>query len=222
MNDTNAGNGFNLYKEEIMSVRILIVDDHPLVLEGLKSLLADVEEVQVVGTASNAIDAIAFLKNNEVDIAFLDINLPDISGIDLCKKVKDQFPEVKTLALSTFNERAYVSRMIQNGASGYLIKSSGKEDILEAIAQVQAGGYFMNVQFDQVTPATAPKTVPFLTRREKEVLILIAEGLTNPQIAEKLFVSVTTVNSHRQNLLIKFEVSNTASLIKLAAGLGLI
>lgn len=205
-----------------MSVRILIVDDHPLVLEGLKSLLADVEEVQVVGTATNAIDAIAFLKNNEVDIAFLDINLPDISGIDLCKKVKDQFPEVKTLALSTFNERAYVSRMIQNGASGYLIKSSGKEDILEAIAQVQAGGYFMNVQFDQVTPATAPKTVPFLTRREKEVLVLIAEGLTNPQIAEQLFVSVTTVNSHRQNLLIKFEVSNTASLIKLAAGLGLI
>jgi YesN/AraC family two-component response regulator len=88
-----------------MSVRILIVDDHPLVLEGLKSLLADVEGVEVVGTASNAIDAIAFLKNNEVDIAFLDINLPDISGIDLCKKVKDQFPEVKTLALSTFNER---------------------------------------------------------------------------------------------------------------------
>ncbi|WP_106594510.1 response regulator [Dyadobacter jiangsuensis] len=205
-----------------MSVRILIVDDHPLVLEGLKSLLADVEEVQVVGTATNAIEAIAFLKNNEVDIAFLDINLPDISGIDLCKKVKDQFPEVKTLALSTFNERAYVSRMIQNGASGYLIKSSGKEDILEAIAQVQAGGYFMNVQFDQVTPATAPKTVPFLTRREKEVLVLIAEGLTNPQIAEQLFISVTTVNSHRQNLLIKFEVSNTASLIKLAAGLGLI
>lgn len=222
MTDINARNGSNLNKQEIMSVRILIVDDHPLVLEGLKSLLADVEEVQVVGTATNAIEAIAFLKNNEVDIAFLDINLPDISGIDLCKKVKDQFPEVKTLALSTFNERAYVSRMIQNGASGYLIKSSGKEDILEAIAQVQAGGYFMNVQFDQVTPATAPKTVPFLTRREKEVLVLIAEGLTNPQIAEQLFISVTTVNSHRQNLLIKFEVSNTASLIKLAAGLGLI
>jgi DNA-binding NarL/FixJ family response regulator len=205
-----------------MSVKILIVDDNTLVLEGLKSLLADTEGVQVVGTASNAIDAITFLKNNEVDIAFLDINLPDISGIDLCKKVKDQFPDVKTLALSTFNERAYVSRMIQNGASGYLIKSSGKEDILEAIEQVQAGGYFMNVQFDQAAPTGAPKTVPFLTRREKEVLILIAEGLTNPQIAEQLFISVTTVNSHRQNLLMKFEVSNTASLIKLAAGLGLI
>lgn len=205
-----------------MRARILIVDDHPMVLEGLKSLLAGSEEVDVVGTASNAIDAIAFLKSNEVDIAFLDINLPDINGIDLCKKVKEQFPEVKTLALSTFSERAYVSRMIQNGASGYLIKSSGKEEILEAIQQVQAGGYFMNVNFDQATSSVAPKTVPFLTRREKEVLVLIAEGLTNPQIAEQLFVSVTTVNSHRQNLLMKFEVSNTASLIKLAAGLGLI
>jgi DNA-binding NarL/FixJ family response regulator len=205
-----------------MSVRILIVDDHPLVLEGLKSLLSESEGISVVGTAANAIDAIAFLKNNEVDIAFLDINLPDISGIELCKKVKDQFPEVKTLALSTFSERAYVSRMIQNGASGYLIKSSSKEEILEAIQQVRGGGYFMNVNFDQATSASAPKTIPFLTRREKEVLILIAEGMTNPQIADKLFISVTTVNSHRQNLLMKFEVSNTASLIKLAAGLGLI
>lgn len=204
-----------------MSVKILIVDDHPLVLEGLKSLLANSEELSVVGTVSNAIDAIAFLKVNEVDIAFLDINLPDINGIELCKKIKEQFPRVKSLALSTFSERAYVSRMIQNGASGYLIKSSSKEEILEAVRQVQAGGYFMNVNFDQ-NATSSPKATPFLTRREKEVLLLIAEGMTNPQIAEKLFVSVTTVNSHRQNLLMKFEVSNTASLIKLAAGSGLL
>jgi len=206
-----------------MAVKILIVDDHPLVVEGLKSLLADSEGIAVTGTAANAVDAISFLKNNEVDIAFLDINLPDISGIELCKKIKEQFPSVKSLALSTFSERAYVSRMIQNGACGYLIKSSGREDILEAIRQVQLGGYFMNVNFDQ-NPVTenAPKTIPFLTRREKEVLLLIAEGMTNPQIAEKLFVSVTTVNSHRANLLMKFDVNNTASLIKIAAGLGLI
>jgi len=204
-----------------MSVKILIVDDHPLVLEGLRSLLANSKGISVVGTVSNAFDAIAFLKENEVDIAFLDINLPDISGIELCKKIKEQFPKVKSLALSTFSERAYVSRMIQNGASGYLIKSSSKEEILEAIRQVQAGGYFMNVNLDQNAAPTA-KATPFLTRREKEVLLLIAEGMTNPQIAEKLFVSVTTVNSHRQNLLMKFEVSNTASLIKLAAGSGLI
>lgn len=206
-----------------MPVKILIVDDHPLVIEGLKSLLANEESIQVAGTASNAFEAISFLKNNEINIAFLDINLPDINGIDLCKKIKEQFPNVKSLALSTFGERAYVSRMIQNGACGYLLKSSSREDILEAIRQVQAGGYFMNVNFDQnQTADIAPKTIPFLTRREKEVLVLIAEGMTNPQIAEKLFVSVNTVNSHRANLLMKFDVGNTASLIKISAGLGLI
>ncbi|SEJ65075.1 two component transcriptional regulator, LuxR family [Dyadobacter koreensis] len=206
-----------------MAIKILIVDDHPLVVEGLKSLLHDSEGITIAGTASNAFDAIAFLKNNEVDIAFLDINLPDVSGIDLCKKIKEQFPNVKSLALSTFSERSYISRMIQNGACGYLIKSSGKEDILEAVRQVQQGGYFMNVNFDQnPTADITPKTIPFLTRREKEVLVLIAEGLTNPQIAEKLFISVTTVNSHRANLLMKFDVGNTASLIKISATLGLI
>jgi DNA-binding NarL/FixJ family response regulator len=206
-----------------MAVRILIVDDHLLVLEGLKSLLSNSEDIIVAGTATNAFDAISFLKNNEVDIAFLDINLPDINGIDLCKKIKEQFPRVKSLALSTFHERTYVSRMIQNGACGYLLKSSSREDILEAIKQVQLGGYFMNVNFDQnpISDITA-KSIPFLTRREKEVLILIAEGLTNPQIAEKLFISVTTVNSHRANLLMKFDVGNTASLIKVSATLGLI
>ena len=206
-----------------MAVKILIVDDHPLVVEGLKSLLHDSEEIMIAGTAANAFEAIAFLKNHDVDIAFLDINLPDISGIDLCKKIKEQFPNVKSLALSTFSERAYVSRMIQNGACGYLIKSSGKEDILEAIRQVQKGGYFMNVNFNQNPAADiTSKTIPFLTRREKEVLVLIAEGMTNPQIAEKLFISVTTVNSHRANLLMKFDVGNTASLIKISATLGLI
>ncbi|MBE9466581.1 response regulator [Dyadobacter subterraneus] len=206
-----------------MAVKILIVDDHPLVVEGLKSLLAKDESVEVVGTASNAFETISFLKNNKIDVAFLDINLPDINGIDLCKKIKDQFPTVKSLALSTFGERAYVSRMIQNGACGYLLKSSSREDILEAIRQVMAGGYFMNVNFDQnQTTEISPKTIPFLTRREKEVLLLIAEGMTNPQIAEKLFVSVTTVNTHRANLLMKFDVNNTASLIKISAGLGLV
>ena len=100
---------------------IFIVDDHPLVLEGLKSLLAENQEVTLVGTATNAFDAIVFLKQNVVDIAFLDINLPDISGIELCKKIKEEFPKVKCLALSTFSERSYISRMIQNGAMGYFM-----------------------------------------------------------------------------------------------------
>ena len=197
-------------------IRILIVDDHPLVIEGVKSLLADQEHIVVVGIATNAFDAIAFLKENPVDIAFLDINLPDVSGIDLCKKIKEEFPEVKSLGLSTFAERSYITRMVQNGAMGYLLKSSSKEEILEAIDQVSKGGYYLNVNITPPSQTEPIKPLPFLTRREKEVLILISDGLTNHQIAEKLFVSVLTVDSHRKNLLMKFEVNNTASLIKLA------
>jgi DNA-binding NarL/FixJ family response regulator len=198
-------------------IKILIVDDHPLILEGIKALLADSDKITVVGTASNAFDAIAFLKENSIDIAFLDINLPDISGIELCKKIKEEFPSVRCIALSTFSERSYISRMIQNGAMGYLLKNSSREEILTAIHQVYAGGYFMNVNLDESIPSENLKPSPFLTPREKEVLIHIAEGLTNQQIADQLFVSVLTINSHRKNLLTKFEVNNTASLIKLAA-----
>jgi DNA-binding NarL/FixJ family response regulator len=202
--------------------KILIVDDHLMVLEGLKALLHNTEGLAVVGTAANAFEAIAFLKQHEVDVAFLDINLPDISGIDLCLKIKEEFPSVKCLALSTFAERSYISRMIQNGAMGYLIKSSSKEEILEAVSRVQSGGFFMNVNLLDSVSENQSKAIPFLTRREKEVLELIADGMTNQQIADKIFISVLTVNSHRKNLLTKFEVNNTASLIKVAAQNGLL
>jgi DNA-binding NarL/FixJ family response regulator len=202
---------------------ILIVDDHPLVLEGLKSVLLPHENIATVGTASNAIEAIDFLKNNkETTIAFLDINLPEISGIDLCKKITTEYPQVKCIALTTFAERSYISRMIQNGAMGYLLKSSSKEEIFEAIEKVSHGEYFMNVNLAETEKKNTDKKAPYLTIRELEVLKLISEGLTNPQIADKLFVSTLTVNSHRKSLLLKFEVTNTALLIKNASAFGLV
>lgn len=200
-------------------INIFIVDDHPMVLEGLKSLLLDCEEIDVVGTAQNAFDAIESLDNHPVDIAFIDVNLPDVNGIDLCKKITDKFPTIKCLALSTSNERSLVARMMKNGAMGYLIKSSTKEELILAIRQVYSGGYYMNVNINTTINTLS---APFLTRREKEVLRLIADGMTNPEIAEKLFVSPATIKTHRENLLMKFEVSNTAALIKLAAHQGLL
>lgn len=199
-----------------MKTKILIVDDHLIVIEGLKSLLAGNNEFVCVGSVTNAYDAVDFLKKNEVDIALLDINLPEISGIDLCKRITDEFTNVKCIALTTFAERSYISRMIQNGAMGYLLKSSSREELFEAINQVTKGGYFMNVNLTESTKSDSEKKAPYLTLREKEVLKLIAEGLTNPQIAAKLFVSTLTVNSHRKSLLLKFDVANTALLIKLA------
>ena len=204
-----------------MRRKIFIVDDHPMVIEGFKSLLRQNENIIVVGSAENAFEAMAFLKSNEVNIAFLDINLPDISGIELCKKIKTDFPSIQCLALSTFNDRTYVSKMIENGASGYLLKNSSKEEIFLAIEEVSKGNMFFNVDF-QIQNTSKYDQTPILTRREKEVLIEIADGLTNQQIADKLFISITTVSSHRQNLMLKLDANNTASLIKMAGKFDLI
>lgn len=192
-----------------------------MVIEGFKTLLSQNENITIVGTAINAFEAIAFISKNEVDIAFIDINLPDINGIELCEKIKTEFPSILCLALSTFNDRSYVAKMIENGASGYLLKNSSKEEIYKAIDEVSKGNMYFNVDY-QTQNTSKYNQIPIITRREKEVLVLIAEGLTNQQIADKLFISITTVSSHRQNLMLKLEANNTASLIKNAVKFELI
>lgn len=202
-----------------MPIRVFIVDDHPMVVEGLHSLLNKIEDIEVAGAVSNAFDAIPFLRNNIVDVILLDINLPDVSGIDLCKKINKEFTRIKILGISTFSERSYISRMIENGASGYLIKSASKEEIAEAIETVMKGRMYLSVSMEHLMrPAmlTPTDALPALTKREKEILGLIAEGLTTIQVAEKLFISPLTVDTHRKNLLTKLNVNNTASLIRLA------
>jgi DNA-binding NarL/FixJ family response regulator len=199
-------------------IKVLIVDDHPMVLEGMRSMLAQINFVHISGTAGNAYEAIEIIKTTSPDIVITDINMPEISGIELALKIKKEFPAIKIIAMSTFKERSYISQMIQNGASGYLVKSASKEEIEEAILSVHEGKLYMSLD---INLSTADKedlnAVPVLSSREKEVLQLIADGMTNPQIASKLFISLHTVDSHRKNLLTKFAVNNTANLIKLAA-----
>jgi two-component system, NarL family, nitrate/nitrite response regulator NarL len=204
-------------------INILLVDDHSMVIEGMKSILAHIPLVQVTATAGNAFEAITALRENKINIAFVDINLPDVSGIELCIKIKKEFAHVHVLGLSTFKQRSYVSQMIANGANGYLIKSAAKEEIEQAITDVMAGKMYFSIDINNTKPETiAEDEVPTLTRREKEILKLIAEGLTTNDIAQKIFVSPYTVDTHRKNLLSKFEVSNTALLIKTAATFGLL
>lgn len=208
-----------------MSIKVFIIDDHPMVIAGLNSLLSRLENIEMAGAVSNAFDAIPFLKKNQIDVILLDINLPDISGIDLCKKIHKEFPEIKILGISTFSERSYISRMIENGASGYLIKSASGDEIAEAIDTVLKGKMYLSVSMEYIAKPLSilpSDNLPALTKREKEILQLISEGLTNHQIAEKLFISPLTVDSHRKNLLTKLNVNNTASLIKLAVQNGLI
>ncbi len=204
-------------------IRVLIVDDHPMVLEGMKALLSNFNYITVVGTACNAFEAMDFLKATHADVAIVDINLPEVNGIELTAKIKKEFREVKVLAMSTFTERSYISQMIQNGASGYLVKSASKEEIEAAILSAKEGKLYLSIDNHNVDlNAEIISDVPIVSRREKEVLQLIVDGLTNPQIAEKLFISLHTVDSHRKNLLTKFNVNNTASLIRIAVKCSLV
>ena len=204
-------------------IRVLIVDDHPMVLEGMKAMLSNFNYITVVGTARNAFEAMDLLKATPADVAIVDINLPEVNGIELTAKIKKEFPVVKVLAMSTFTERSYISQMIQNGASGYLVKSASKEEIEAAILSAKEGKLYLSIDNQNVDLNTELiSDVPIVSRREKEVLQLIVDGLTNPQIAEKLFISLHTVDSHRKNLLTKFNVNNTASLIRIAVKFSLV
>ena len=198
-------------------INILIVDDHPMVLEGMKALLSNFEYMNVIGTATNAFETMDKLKNQQVDIVIADINLPEVSGIELTARIKKEYPIIKVLAMSTFKERSYISQMIKNGASGYLVKSASKDEIEAAIQSASEGKLYLSLDINSIDlhSEMAPD-VPVVSRREKEVLQLIVDGLTNPQIADKLFISLHTVDSHRKNLLAKFNVNNTASLIRVA------
>jgi DNA-binding NarL/FixJ family response regulator len=204
-------------------VTIFIIDDHPVVVAGLSALLKNFDEVKVAGSVGNAFEAVQFLKSNTVDLVLLDINLPDISGIDLCKKIYKEFPGIKILGISTFGERSYISRMIENGASGYLIKNASEAEIREAIQTVMAGKLYLSVSMQNLLKSnTSYAEIPAITKREKEILNLISEGYTTNQMAEKLFISPLTVESHRKNLLTKLNVNNTAALIRRAVSMNLV
>lgn len=198
-----------------MNTRIFIVDDHLMVIEGIRSLLAHEPGIQWMGYAVDGASCEAFLKENRPDVLLMDINLPDGSGIDLCKTVKAKYPEIAILALSTYNQQAIIRNMLENGASGYLLKNASREEILDAVNVVRSGGEYLSLEAAEVLKQPRPFS-PLISRREKEVLLLICNGLTNPEIAEKLFISLSTANTHRKTLLRKFEAKNVAALVKMA------
>jgi DNA-binding NarL/FixJ family response regulator len=146
----------------------------------------------------------------------MDISLPDMNGIDLCRTMKKNYPGIMVLALSTFNQGIYISKMMESGASGYLLKNSGKDEIIQALHDVAKGKTYLSFEAGQALKSSTLKNPdhPLLTKREKEVLSLIVEGLTNTLIAEKLFISVDTVDSHRKNLYSKLNVKNTVMLMR--------
>jgi DNA-binding NarL/FixJ family response regulator len=200
----------------MVPVKVFIVDDHYMVVEGIRSLLQDDPAIEFIGSASNTSSALAFLQQQQPDVILMDINLPDGEGTDLCRQVKKMYPHVFIIGLSIFNQQSMINKMLENGASGYLLKNADRKEITAAIIAVMSGKIYLS--FDAATAMRQHNgnDLPIITRREKEVLLLVAEGLTNQEIAARLFVSTTTVDTHRKNLLEKMNARNTAALVKIA------
>lgn len=206
------------------TISVFVVDDHFMIIEGIQSLLHREEAVKVIGHASNAASCLSFLKQQQPDVILMDINLGNESGIDLCKAVKETYPQIMILALSTFNQFSFIDKMMENGASGYLLKNAERSEITEAIQQAAKGNTYLSREVNDTLKAVeeGKNNKPALTRREKEVLELIAEGMNSQEIADKLFIGVSTIDTHRKNLLAKFQVKNTALLIRMSARYGII
>jgi DNA-binding NarL/FixJ family response regulator len=208
-----------------MTRRILIVEDHPIVSESLARIIAGSDLNVECLQAPNAAKGLACLNGKPFDLIILDINLPDMNGIEFCKIAKSRVPHQKILAVTTVAQRHVVEKMLDAGADGFILKTSDIDDILEGIRQVLNGKelYLGKGVKDLIKGLAADSSdLPMITKRESEILKLIADGLTNQEIAEKLFISTFTVDSHRKNLLLKFNAKNTATLVKIVVSKGII
>ena len=204
--------------------KALIVEDHPIVSESLNQLIKSSELELECYNVTKAHDGLAWLNGNKAEIILLDINLPDLSGIEFCRIAKSRFAHLKILAITSIAQRHVVDQMLAAGADGFILKSSDSQEIMEAIKQVLSGNQYISKSVAELLKGKLASNddLPVLTRREVEVLKLIADGLTNQEIAEKLFISSWTVDSHRKNLLLKFNAKNTAILVKTAVTSGII
>jgi len=208
-----------------MSKLILIVEDHPIVSESLTRIIADSDLDIECLHAANAAKGLAFLNGNTFDLILLDINLPDMNGIEFCKTAKARFPGQKILAITTIAQRHVVEKMLDQGADGFILKTSDIDDIIGGIRQVLNGSQlYLGKGVKELMKGNPAENsdLPMITKRESEIMKLIADGLTNQEIANQLFISTFTVDSHRKNLLLKFSAKNTATLIKIVVSKGII
>jgi DNA-binding NarL/FixJ family response regulator len=213
-------------------IKILLADDHQIVLDGLKSLLSDINDFEVIGAVSNGKDAVDFIATKEKpDIAVLDIDMPVMNGINATREIKKNFNGVRVLTLSMHNEKGVIQTLMDAGADGYILKNSSREELEKGIRAICRGETFFSTDvtmslLNQSTEITAnnelPEEVKDLTEREVEILKLVAEGYSNKEIGERLFISHRTVDTHRTNLMKKMDVHNVAGLIRIALKSGLV
>ncbi|MCD6069379.1 MAG: degU 1 [Bacteroidetes bacterium] len=202
-------------------IKLHIVDDHQMMLDGLRALLGDEPSFKIIGESNNGKVAFAKIEEEQPDVLLTDISMPEMNGLELTQAVKEKFPNVKVIALSMFGERNTISEMLQAGISGYIVKNTGKQELIQAINKVAQGGMFFSdeVSAEMMKVISAPpvkEEVISLTPREIEIVKLIAKEYSNLQIAEALFISERTVETHRKNIFRKSNTKSVVGLIKYA------
>lgn len=201
---------------------ILIIDDHPLVGDGITMMIRDIEDIRIVAVCKTGKEALDYLESNNPEIILLDISLPDTDGLELCKVIRKKNKHLKIIGLTSTNEAGIITQLLANGANGYLLKNMERDELIQAIGEVMNGRIFISKAANQKileqfhSLGDAMKSIPVLTRREKEILTLLHEGNSGPQIAEKLFLSPYTIETHRKNLMQKLNAKTTQQLLKIA------
>ena len=211
-------------------IKIIISDDHQLFIDGIKSILKSIRNMEIIGEVNNGNLLLELLEQQQCDVILMDINMPEMNGIDATKLIKSKFPEIRILMLTMYSSRDYIEKLLRVGADGYILKNTGKEELQEAIETVYKGESFFSKEVTErimeglQKKKTAEKNayVVEITEREIDVLKLIVQEFTTTEIAEKLFISTHTVETHRKNLISKLNVRNIAGLVKYAMQHGLV
>jgi DNA-binding NarL/FixJ family response regulator len=209
-------------------IRILLADDHPMVRSGLIKLLEPFKEFIIIGEASDGEEAVAMTKKLDPDVVIIDLSMPKLSGVEATKIIRKDFPSAKVLVLTMYDNEEYVYQILKSDAGGYMLKNSGRDELAAAIRAVARGDRFFSPRVSEIVmeaylrKSETRDDLPMndddlpLTKREREILQYIADGFNNLQIAEKLFISARTVETHRTNIMQKLDIHDAANLVRFA------
>ncbi|MFZ4707648.1 MAG: response regulator [Bacteroidales bacterium] len=210
----------------IPAIRIILADDHQIVRDGIKAMLNDVAGIKIIAQAGSGSELFDLLKKNSIDVLVLDIELPDMTGIDICHQVAADYPEIRILILSMYTGEEFIFQAISEGAKGYLPKNTNREELVMAIKTVADNHEYFSPVISEImlksyiqkakSRAADPRDLTDLSKREIEILRMLAEGYPNTDIAEKLFISIRTVESHKSHIMQKLEIHTTVELVKFA------
>ena len=201
-------------------IRLIITDDHPVIRDGVKTILTNDTDIELVACAGSGDELLEQLESIKADVILMDINMPGMNGIEATKLVKKKYPNIKVLSFSQYDEKRFVKQLLKNGASGYLLKNSAAGELIQAVKMVHSGGMYLSADlpnvFGEKSKPRSNYLFPELSSRERDVLVEICKEKNTNEIAEILFISPNTVETHRSNLLLKVGVKNTAGLVKWA------